>query len=256
MEAFSMVYLGHDEVMPEEQHGTIRLTSSKGVQYLYNLPEKDVDTGLPSIKNRDDIVVTVKGPTCYFENLKLEFDLFSKAYTDTLDIKWNFKHHHRNPEVLLKEKRIQSNDGTTEISVLLGLFGNAVVADLEVKLLDKNMAGLDVYGVVVASNSKLDESKCTSVLFARKPTRKIKLGTDCVIPLSKSRIAVPLDSLLYVDISLYVNGEHYVATLPLKAKHFGDSKSQESPVFQVRVEWNAETESIYSEYDLAYSKSF
>lgn len=253
MEVFNMIYLGHDQVTPEEQHGTVRLTSSKGVQYLYNMPEKDVDTSNPSIKHLDDLAVTVKGPTCFFDNLVLEFDLFSSAYTDTLKINWDFEHHRNPPEVLLRQERIRSNDGTGDISVLLGLFGNAAVADLQVKLLDEKMAGLDVYGVVLASNSKLYESNCTSVLFARKPSRKIELGADGVIPLSKSRIAVPLNSVLYVDISVYVNGRRYVATLPLKAKCFGDSHAKD-PMFQLTVKWDADRESIYSKYDLAHSK--
>lgn len=86
-----MVYLGQDEVKPEEQHGSIRLTSSKGVQFLQCMPEKEVDTSTPSIKHLDDLVVTAKGPACYFKNLELEFDLFSHAYTDTQSINWDSK---------------------------------------------------------------------------------------------------------------------------------------------------------------------
>ncbi|KAL8130839.1 hypothetical protein AgCh_006955 [Apium graveolens] len=256
MEVFNILYLGHDKVKPEEQHGSIRLTSSKGVQFLYDMPENDVDFSNPSIKHLDDLVVTVKGPTCYFENLKLEFDLFSNAYTGTQSINWDFEYLQEGLEVLLEEKRIQSNDGTGEISVLLGLFDNAAVADVEIKLLDNKMAGLDVYGVIVASNSLVNESKFTSVLFARKRPGKIKLGTDCVIPLSKSRVVVPLNYMLSVDISVYVNGERYVATVGLNAKHFGDSKAQASPLLQVTVKWGAEIESIYSEYDLAFPENF
>lgn len=266
-----MIYLGHDLVKPSEQHGTIKLTSSKGVQYLYDIAERDVDLSNPSIKHGDDLVVTVKGPTCYIpdEYFQLQFDLFSGAFNDTTDIQWHGADLYDGTVVDLKERRIRSTDGTREISVLLGLFPSAAVANLEIKLLD-NFAGLDIYGVVVASNSKSDQSKCTSVLFAKKASRKINLGTDGVIPLSKFRVAVPLNSVLFVDMSLHVNGKHYKASYslnakhcgdsdgrPLKAKNFGDSDAQECdarPIFQVSAKWDANIESVYSEYDYQYSR--
>lgn len=266
MEVFNIIYLGVDNVKPKDQHGSITLISDKGSQLLYSVQKNDVDTTHPTIHFKDDLVVTVKGPTCYFKNLRMGFDLFSRAYKGTLDIQWMPEDYedcgdtkaileHLDSEVVLQEKRMQSSDGTGEISILLGLFPNAAVAELKVKLLG-NFAGLDVYGVVVASNSKVDDFKGTSVLFAKKANRKINLGADGGIPLSKSCVAVPLNSVLYVHISLHVNGEHYTASVPLPAKHLGVSHAKDSestPVFEVSVEWDAEIASIYSDYDHAYA---
>ncbi|XP_074373344.1 uncharacterized protein LOC141713705 isoform X2 [Apium graveolens] len=263
MEVFNMVYLGAKNVQAMDQHGFITLISDKGSQFLYSIREEHVDATQPAIRFKDDICVTVNGPTCYFKNLRMEFDLFSHAYKDTLNIRWMPEDYEdccdtealleHLPEVDLLEKRVQSRDGTREISILMGLFLNATVANVKVKLLG-NFVGLDVYGVVAASNSKVDDCKGTSVLFARKANREISLGADGLIPLSQSRVAVPLNSVLSVEISLHVNGECYRASVPVRAKYSGTSHEKDSEsVFEVSVEWDANRESVYSEYDHAYA---
>ncbi|KAK1401954.1 hypothetical protein POM88_001559 [Heracleum sosnowskyi] len=89
-----------------------------------------------------------------------------------------------------------SVDKTGEIVLLLGCFGNATIAKVEVKMLlgeDNNTPCTDVYGVENANNSFSDIPDCTSVLFARKPGYGI--GFEGVISLSKSCVGV---SLMYV----------------------------------------------------------
>lgn len=73
-------YLHHDEVKPEKKHGKIKIISGSNIQYIYNVPEVEDIVTKPSIKYKDDIAVTVKGPTSFFDVALLEFDLFSGAY--------------------------------------------------------------------------------------------------------------------------------------------------------------------------------
>lgn len=62
--------------------------------------------------------------------------------------------------VFFEERQIQSRDGTRQIAVLMAQYAIATVAALEVKLLNESAAS-NVYGIVVASNSKLDRANCT-----------------------------------------------------------------------------------------------
>lgn len=85
---------------------------------------------------------------------------------------------------------------------------NATVANLKI-----NISGVtDVHGIVADSNSRLDKHSCTRVLFWKSPADKIEVGCDEVIPLSRSRVGVPLDFVFYVDIALYIDGEIYTDT--------------------------------------------
>lgn len=249
MEVFNLIYLSHDELEPEKQCGTIKMISDGGVQFLYNV--QDIDMSKPTIKYGDDILVTVKGPTCSFMCLDMQFDMFSGAYKDSIEVEWDSNESVAD-DVLFEERRIVSRDGTGEICVMVGLFFDATVACLGVKLVD-NSSATNVYGVILASNSKLDIPKCTSVLFEKKPDNVIQVGDDGLIPLSKSRVGVPMNSVLYVDISLNVNGVNYTASSSFDAKKTGEFSevysSENRVVFQVQVTWDAKKNSIYSTYE-------
>lgn len=81
---------------------------------------------------------------------------------------------------------------------MLGFLSNATVANLEIQL--NISATSNVHGIVAARNRKLDHPTCTSVLFWKSPANRTEVGWDGVIKLSKSRVGVPLDYELYVDI--------------------------------------------------------
>ncbi|KAK1369908.1 hypothetical protein POM88_036000 [Heracleum sosnowskyi] len=91
MEVFGLQYIGRARVKAENQFGTIKIISTSGEQYLYEVPEKkieDVDRTMPMLIYRDDIAVSVKAPTCCFTKLCMEFNLFSGDYKG--DIKLNY----------------------------------------------------------------------------------------------------------------------------------------------------------------------
>ncbi|KAK1394963.1 Suppressor of auxin resistance 3 [Heracleum sosnowskyi] len=250
MEVFNIRYLGRDKVYPEEQHGTITIICDSGFhfQYLYNVP--DVDLGKPSIKYKDDIPITVKGPTTFFQDALIKFDLFSGAYKGTIEVNWHSYMLSRAP-VFFEERKIQSRDGTGAIAVLMGQFSNATIATLEVRVLNRS-AATNVYGIVVANNSKLDRANCTSVLFVRKDDYKVLVGPDGVIPLSKSCVGVPLESVLYVDFSLHVDGHLCTGTVTFDAETIGvreGCERENDPMIQVKVNWNGTRYSRDDYYD-------
>lgn len=64
-----------------------------------------------------------------------------------------------------------------------------------------NFAARGVYGFIAASNSKLDMGNTTSPLFV-KADDGVEQGPNGMIPFSKSCAGVPLNFVLYMDISL------------------------------------------------------
>lgn len=249
MELFNIVYLGRDKVEPVKQDGTIKMTFDSCSQYIYKVDKGDPTHQL--IEYMDYIVVPVKAPAVEFEEFEMEFDLFDGAFKETFTFDWQ-------PglgDILHEEKRIRSRDGFGEISVLYGLFGDATVANLQVKLPD-NFADADVYGVVAACNSRLDFPDCTSMLFVKKPDNMTKVGDRGLIPLTRSRVGLPLDSKLNVDMSLRING----AVCKSRVKFDAEEKDQSEKFvdfdylgnktkIQVTVTWDTDIDSIKSLYD-------
>lgn len=247
LELFNIVYLGRDIVTPEKQNGTIRMTFDCCGQYI------KVDTRQPSIEYMDDIVVPIKAPAIFYTEFDMEFDLFDGAYQGSFNFEWEPCEN----DISYWDERIISKDGLGEISVLYGLFGNATVADIKVELLE-NFDGRDVYGVVAASNSKLDRPACVSTLFVKKPDNMTKVGDGGLIPLSRSRVGVPLNSKLYIAISLHINGVQYRSKVEFVAEKQGECKKSEEfdcpgkeAVIRVTVTWDTDRESIESLYDFA-----
>lgn len=230
----------------------IKIISNSGEQYLYEVPEEkieDIDMTKASLVHKDDIAVSVKAPTCSFTKLCMIFYLSSGDYKG--DIKLNVEEFIKrcNGQVLCMEKRIISRDCNGEIVVRMGLFANSTVTRLNITL--RNQAvDTDVYGVVVASNSKLEYApKFGSVLFVRTERHSVKVGENGVIPLSKSLVGVPLDSFLHVDISLFINGFHTPVGVKFKADTAGKATEfcSGTPV-QVNVEWDAKEDSVTAKY--------
>lgn len=252
MEVFGLLYLGHAPVTAENQSGTITIVSNRGKQYLYEVPEEeieDVDLTKATLMYKDDIPVSVKAPTCCFTKLFMNFDLFSGRYKGDIkvNVDWGFIKR-CNGQVLCMEKRIISRDCTGEIAVRMGFFANATVARFNITLADQ-AAGTDAYGIVVASNSKLDYApKFASVLFVRKESDSVQLGDNGVIPLSKSLVGVPLDSFLHVDICLIINGVHFPASVKFKADTAGKTTDivRGTPI-KVTVDWDAKEDSETAE---------
>ncbi|KAK1365128.1 hypothetical protein POM88_040689 [Heracleum sosnowskyi] len=163
MEVFRIVYMGEEQVMPNKQIGWIKIKTDDRFQYLYKV--EDVDPTMESIECMQDLNLTVKGPTISFSEVKIKFDLFRRgvAFKDCIWLQWD----PYPSDVRSLERRIASRDGTELISIMMGLFGNATVASLEVKLKHYS-AATTVYGLVCASNSKLDIPMARSMLFLKK----------------------------------------------------------------------------------------
>lgn len=245
-----MIYLGNDEVDAEKQLGKIRMEFDSGSKNIFY--QTNVDMSRPSIKYGDTISVTDKGPICDLEELDMQFNLFCGAYKGSIKVEFR----PCNNQVLFDERRIRSVDGTGEISVVFGHLSNATIADLKIQLLNAS-AVANVHGVVAARNSKLDQPLCTNDLFWKSPANKIEVGLDGVIPLSKPRVGVPLDSKLYIDISVDVDGEQINRTVTFVPQTTGKKSepvadSEKKTKILVKVTWVSKEDFVYSTYGFVY----
>lgn len=249
MEVFSIIYLG-DDVPPEKQLGTIcfvppntkppnlRNRNNSNSRYLYQVDEVDMEK--PSLKFGDPIMLTVGPLTTKFNEFLFEYDLFCGAYTGFLEVEWE---HLEEDEVSLWEERIDSDDGTSQIVVQFGLFANAAVANVEMTLLG-NCDSTNVHGFVFASNSRLDLPTRASILFWTNSDNKVQVR-DGVVPLSRSRVGVPLDSDFELAISLVCDTEECttkVSLIPAEPDTFQQNFCDDK--LQVKVTWEYEKESI------------
>ncbi|KAK1387093.1 hypothetical protein POM88_015271 [Heracleum sosnowskyi] len=180
-----------------------------------------------------------------------KFNLFLGAYKASLELKFE---PYRN-RVWVEDRKIRSVCGTGLISVMFGCLSNATVANLKI-----NISGAThVHGVVAARNSQLNNPSCTSVLFWKSSTNEIEVGCDGVIPLLKSRVGVPLDSELYVDIALYIDGEIHQETISFVPQIEGE-KCEEILVpnketrISVKVKWDIKKNFVYSTYRSFYEE--
>ncbi|KAK1377402.1 hypothetical protein POM88_024146 [Heracleum sosnowskyi] len=130
---------------------------------------------------------------------------------------------------------------------------NATVANLKIDI----SGATNVHGIIAARNSQLKNPACTSVLFWKSPANEIEVGCDGVIPLFKSCVGVPLVSVLYVDIALYIDGEIYTNTVSFVPQIAGEklenlSIPNKETKIGVQVKWDSRKNSIYSTYHFLY----
>lgn len=259
IDVLSIIYLGYQDdvddddeelelvVPPEKQCGVIKICSDSGVQYVYKVDVPDMS--MSPIRTGDHIPVTLKVPTSssWEDCIQLKYDLFDGAYQGTEPLDWN-------PmfpcdEAFIRELTLDSSDGYGEILVVTGQYGNGTVAQLEVTL-NVSDNTTEVYGVIGATNSRLDYPLCTSVLFLKKPENAIRVGgKGGVIPLCKSHVAVPLKSVLYVDFSLSFNGCDHTGSLSFDAQKQGESTQCVDDGIQVKVSWFNDEDKICNMYD-------
>lgn len=119
----------------------------------------------------------------------------------------------------------------------MGFYAHATIADVEVRV--NRYDSPNVHGHVAASNSKLDAHMATSMLFLNKQHRGIPVGNDGLIPLSRSLVAVPFNSVLYLDISLVVDGQDLSTTMRFPAHKTGDTRPKNYENLSAKVKWKA-----------------
>lgn len=239
MEVFSMVYLGDEVIVPEKQLGTVKIEN--GMQHLYQVD--DIDMSRPLITKGDLVMVTAQAPFPMLEEFDINFDLFCGAYKADICVKWeNFY----SDGVTIGKHRLKSPDYNGDIYFQYGLFTNASVANLELKL--KKSGSGQVYGFVSASNSRLDHPSRASILFWKRSEDKIQVREDQVIPFSKSRVGVPLDSKFFVCVALNCDGKDYDASFTLVPQHKETTDVRKVVIdqhmsFELKVTWDVKENS-------------
>ncbi|XP_074325739.1 uncharacterized protein LOC141663813 [Apium graveolens] len=245
LEVYSITYLGSSPIEPEDQIGSVSLTTKDILYDLYH--ETKVDPSKPSIKYGDQLPMWNVGPICSFTDLLLKFDLGMNKGSTELSV----------PSLQDKDQLVKSGvksiDGYMKnISVLFGCFFNATLAKLKVRLLHiPSDATTNVYGVIMATNSKFDHPSCTSYLFSQKSDSTIQVEYNGLIPLSKSRVCVPLNSRLYVDISLFCNGLHYEGTAEFSPR-INFEEVVDGKIL-VQITWNCSEDSYSTDEDSDYT---
>ncbi|XP_074352964.1 uncharacterized protein LOC141692126 [Apium graveolens] len=249
IDLFYMTYASHDVVIPEKQLGTITMIVDDIMFDLYD--EQNIDVDKPSIEFMDYIPIVGMGPIR--SELKLEFDDLFGAYEGCIEVSpENFRY---GDDVI--EENIKSVNSNGEIDVFFGYFNNATIATLEVQLFNMS-ASTTIYGVIASRNSHFEDFSHTSILFLQKPSDCIEVCSTKrehtgaisllkshaekeyvgVIPLSKSRVGVPLGSVMYVDISLSCDDKDYQGTACFDAFLDGTDSQVVADCFLVKVTWN------------------
>ncbi|MCI60295.1 hypothetical protein A2U01_0081550, partial [Trifolium medium] len=80
-------------------------------------------------------------------------------------------------------------------------------AHLEIELLTNDESAVNVHGVVAASTSTILDPTFSSMVFLKKPSFGINVGHKEKIPLSRSVVAVPYESVLYIEFHLVDDDE-------------------------------------------------
>ncbi|KAK1356665.1 hypothetical protein POM88_049921 [Heracleum sosnowskyi] len=157
-EVFNVVYRGRDNIKPQKQIGTIKVSDDVNDHYFYKV--EDVDEGKPSLQQIDELVLS--GPTkssiSAEDSLKIDVDLFGGAFKDALYID-----DCPTDDFLKKgsplEMKIVSEDGTGEIYVLYAVFDNAIEAQLETTSRSNNIDDMEELqgGAAQQTTSKVEE---------------------------------------------------------------------------------------------------
>lgn len=238
LEIFGIIYLGRDDVEPQNQLGRIYMYTEYGIHDIYKVDK--VDETRETIQHGDEFdIKDIKGPVPFnTECNSMEFDLFCGAYKGFVYHffrEWPFRSE---CEASLAKIRLNNSlDGTGEISVLMGIYAHATIADVEVRVISSDSS--KVYGYVAASNNCLDVPMTTSMLFLKKKNKEIPVGTDGLVPLSRSLVAVPSESVLYLDIYLVVSGQYLSTTMRFPARKIGVTKPKNYKNVSVTVKWDA-----------------
>lgn len=240
-EVFNVVYKGHDELKPIEQMGTIKVKDEVNEQFLYKVSR--TEKRRPVIQHLDEVVLT--GPRIASISAKgsltLDVDLFHGVCKNSFHIS-NCRRDDSLEICSPLERKITLEDGRGDISVFYAIFDNATEAHLEVKLFADNDFTKEVCGVVAATTSKIKTREYSSLLFVKKPSDKVKVGSSKQLPLSRSIVAVPLDSELFLDIHLRTSDEHVIFedTFKFWAERAGTRKelrNGKNCKIQVKVTW-------------------
>lgn len=200
------MYLGTDDVEPQNQLGRIYMYSPAGILDIYNVDK--VNETMETIKQGDEFdIMDIKGPIPFHaECSSLRYDLFCGAYKGFVYERFSEQRYESSEEAYSEKIILGSIDGSGDIIVLMGFYAHATIADVEVRVNSSDSSS--VYGFVAASNNAFDTVTATSMLFNKKRHNGMTVGTDGLIPLSRTLVAVPFESVLYLDISLVVDGQN------------------------------------------------
>lgn len=242
MEVFNVVYKGRKELNPNQQIGTIKVNDGVHDHYLYNV--STVDEQMPSVEQNDEIVLS--GPHLQPLSAKgcltFHVKLFCDGFEDTFTL-YNCPDNTSIEKCAPIETKITSKDGRGEISLLYAVFNNATEAHIEVEFIPMSPDFKpEVFGVVVASTSVIYTLEYSSMLFVKKKSNMTKVAGN-KFPLSRSLVAVPLGSELYLDMHLKMaDGESLVrGTATFQAcrdGRFSEDVMGKNCKFVVKVDWN------------------
>ncbi|XP_074363736.1 uncharacterized protein LOC141704389 [Apium graveolens] len=238
LEIVGIVYLGEVNVEPRNQLGRIYMASPVGILDIYNVGQVDEEDTRETLQPGDEFdVKDIKGPIPFQNDCNsLDIDLFHGAFKGHIYDVFANKQFYSRDDAYLQEVKLASTDGTGDIVLLMGFYAHATIARVEVRL--KTSVAVNVHGCISASNTELDKCRATSVLFLKQQQKRIIVGTDGLIPLSRSLVAVPYDSQLFLNISLVVDGHLLEPTISFFARKTGVStKSFQN--LSVTVNWEA-----------------
>lgn len=249
-EVFALTINNIDNENPGDLYGTVKVTDALMSQYIYNRVRENSE----SIRPGENALLT--GPDVQAisasDSFTIEVALMDKDADLSPDdpishghIAWNVNSPTNNYDVPIS-KKINGQYGSA--TVVYAVLGNAVQATVQVTLIDADGENpAEVFGLLTATNSKFS-GDFESVLFKRNSAAYASVGPGQLIPLSRSIVAVPLDSNLIVGADLLdydflsANDEIAKGTANFPARLSGTSQLNISGKYgqiQVKVTWTA-----------------
>lgn len=209
VEVFAVQINNIDGEDPGDLYGTVKVTDGEICQYIYNREREKTE----SIKPGENAILTgpAVGSISASDSFTIDVALMDRdSFPDVSpddevskgQISWNVYDTNNIYDEPLYEK-INGRNGSA--TVVYGVFSDAVRATIEVTLINGDgESPADVYGLLVTSNSKFT-GNYESVLFwvTKESGVSVEVRPGELIPLSRSIIAVPLNSDLRVRAHLY-----------------------------------------------------
>lgn len=168
--------------------------------------QKSNPTSQPLIKHGGHIMLT--GPN--LASIGFEPD-FSLSYFLVGDIRTTltFKKPDDSKQLSVPLQRdYMTDDGTRLLSVLYAYFEKAVEAHVKFKIAHV-MSEFDLYGVIAARTSAIEDSAYSSILFFKGEDEKFQVkprNGDDELPLSRSIVGAPFGSTLILQFGLHSDG--------------------------------------------------
>ncbi|KAJ1688108.1 hypothetical protein LUZ63_019498 [Rhynchospora breviuscula] len=214
VEVFSICYIGEERATAKEYiHGVIFLKASNRKYAIY----QDRGDGEPShINSEGDFILT--DPECPVE-VDDTLIIYPRLFSIICMCDWRITVTlwQRSPTDVFMEKTFETKHGLMRVN--FAVYSDGLEAKLEVSFRNFDLnkwqerdVPIQIYGTIKGSNSVVNHSEAKSTFFDHITSQECITidprslnNAKITLPLSKSLIVIPRESILSVETSLYIH---------------------------------------------------